>query len=65
MAFGKLDGGEVLARISDRSLQVGGITIRNNTFDGVMAGVVVQDNGGVGIGCALPSQVVALLASEQ
>jgi hypothetical protein len=64
VAFGKLQGGEVTARISDKALSVGGITLENNTFDGVMAGVVVRDDGGVGIGCALPAAVVALLTSE-
>jgi len=64
LVFGKLDGGEMLARISDRSLQIGGITLKNNTFDGVMAGAVVEHDGSVGIGCALPSQVAAFLAAE-
>lgn len=64
VAFGTLQGGEVQARISDRSISVGGITLTNNRFDGVMAGVVVQDDGGVGIGCALPAAVAALLTSE-
>ena len=64
VAFGTLDGGEVQAKISDRALSVGGITLENNMFDGVMAGVVVRDDGGVGIGCALPAAVAALLKSD-
>jgi len=64
VAFGTLQGGDVQARISDKALSVGGITLTNNRFDGVMAGVVVQDDGGVGIGCALPPAVVALLTAE-
>jgi hypothetical protein len=64
VAFGTLRGGEVSARISDRALSVGSITLENNTFDGVMAGVVVDGDGGVGIGCALPPAVAALLTTD-
>ncbi|WP_372523835.1 hypothetical protein [Sulfuricaulis sp.] len=63
IAFGKLDGGEISARVSDRSIQVGGITLENNQFHGVMAGVVVQANGAVGIGAPIPPTVLKLLKS--
>ena len=65
IAFGKLDGGEISARISDRSIQVGGVTIENNQFTGTMAGVVVEPNGGVGIGCAIPPAVLRLLQDDR
>ena len=61
IAFGKIDGGEISARISDRSIQVGGITVENNQFHGAMAGVVVQSNGGVGVGAPIPPAVLRLL----
>jgi hypothetical protein len=64
IAFGKLDGGEVSARIADTKLQVGGITLQSNVFDGVMAGLVVRDDGGVAIGAALPPVVRRLLATK-
>ena len=35
--------------------------IENNLFHGTMAGVVVDRNGGVKIGAALPAQVVKWL----
>jgi hypothetical protein len=44
LAFGKLDGGEVSARITDKAIQVGGIMVENNIFGGQMAGVVVRSN---------------------
>lgn len=61
VVFGRLGGGEVEARVSDKNLRIGGITLSNNTFDGAMAGVVVEEDGAVRIGCALPPAVVALL----
>jgi len=64
VAFGKLDGGETSARISDRSIQVGGITLENNVFAGQMAGVVVQANGSVGIGAAIPALVRQWLSNQ-
>ena len=60
-ASGKIDGGEISARVSDRSIQVGGVTVENNWFHGAMAGVVVQTNGGVGIGAPIPPEVLKLL----
>ena len=62
VAFGKLDGGEISAQITDRMIQVGGMKLENNTFAGAMAGVVVEENGSVGMGCALPQAVVRLLS---
>jgi hypothetical protein len=64
LAFGKLDGGEVSARITDRSIQVGGITVENNLFGGQMAGVVVRSNGSVGIGASIPPAVRQWLSSH-
>ena len=61
IAFGKIDGGEISARVSDHSIQVGGVTVENNWFHGAMAGVVVQTNGGVGIGAPIPPEVLKLL----
>ena len=35
-----------MSRITDRNIQVGGITSENNLYQGAMAGVVVDPNGG-------------------
>jgi hypothetical protein len=64
VAFGKLDGGEISARITDREIQVGGIRVENCSFGGNMAGVVVDPSGGVGIGAPLPPIVLKLLTSR-
>jgi hypothetical protein len=50
----KIDGGEVSARITDRNIQVGGMTIENNVFSGAMTGVAVRADGGVSIGAPIP-----------
>src|SRR5712692_7165598 len=64
VVFGKLDGGEVSARISDRSIQVGGVTVQNNRFAGNMAGVVVESSGAVRIGAPIPLLVLQWLSSQ-
>ena len=53
VAFGKIDGGEVSAQITDKQLKVGGMTLQNNVFNGVMAGVVVNADGTIRVGCCL------------
>ena len=60
IVFGKIDGGEISAKISDKRIQVGGITLENCTFNGVGAGVAVYENGGVGIGAPIPASLLAL-----
>ena len=64
VAFGKLDGEEVSARITDRLIQVGGTTLENNRFIGNMAGVVVDPKGGTGIGAPIPSIVLQWLTGK-
>ncbi len=63
VAFGKIDGDEISATISDKKIQVGGITLPNNKFAGNMAGVVVHSDGRVGIGAPIPPQVLSWLLS--
>jgi hypothetical protein len=64
VAFGKIGGGEITARITDRIIQVGGFTIQNNTFIGDMAGVIVFADGGVGIGAKIPPKIREWLSSK-
>jgi len=63
VAFGTLDGGEISATISDKKIQVGGITLENNIFIGNMAGVIVHRDGSVKIGASIPTQVLSWLSS--
>ena len=54
IVFGTISGEEVSASVTDRQIRVGGITIENCLFNDVGAGVVVDKNGGVGIGAPIP-----------
>src|SRR4030095_7935406 len=60
VAFGKVGGGELSVRISDRSIQAGGLVVDNNSFAG-MAGVVVEPTGEVGVAGPIPSLVLQWL----
>jgi hypothetical protein len=64
LAFGRLDGGEISAQITDKTIKVGGVTLGNNTFIGNMAGVVVTPTGGVSIGSPLPPLVIQWLSGK-
>jgi hypothetical protein len=65
IVFGKIDGGEISAKISDRRIQVGGATIENCTFNGFGAGIVVDENGGIGIGTPIPKSLLALFQQRE
>ena len=63
--FGKIDGGEISARITDKQIQVGGITIANCVFEGTGAGIVVDEKGGVGIGAPIPPSLLQLFKPKE
>jgi hypothetical protein len=54
VVFGTLQGDEIEARITDRLIRVGGITVGNSVFNGVGAGVVVGADGSVSIAAPIP-----------
>lgn len=64
IAFGKLGGGEISVRITDRAIQIGTNRIENGTFGGNMAGVLVQPDGAFAIGAPIPPIVLDLLQSR-
>jgi hypothetical protein len=61
IAFVKADGGEITARITESTIGVGGITLKNNTFIGDMTGVSVMRDGRVSIGARVPLRVMEWL----
>jgi hypothetical protein len=61
VVFSKRGGGEVTARITDSTIQVGGVALRNNTFVGDMTGVSVMPDGTVRIGARVPLKVIKWL----
>lgn len=54
VVFGKIGGGEISARITDKKIQVAGSTIENNVFDGVMVGLEIRADGTWAIGAPIP-----------
>jgi len=62
IVFRKLDGSETSARISDKQIQVGSVTVRNCIVEGIGAGIALDENGSVGIGTPIPPSVLALLS---
>jgi hypothetical protein len=64
VAFGMLEKGNVVVRITDAFLQIGSTKVQNNVFDDNMAGVIVDESGTISIGVRLPQSVVRLLTSS-
>jgi hypothetical protein len=64
IVFGKIDGGEISAKITDKLIQVGGLTIKNMVFNGVGAGIIVDEKGGVGIGAPIPKSLLQLFEGK-
>jgi len=64
IVFGNINGGEMTAKISDKRIQIGGITMENNTFVNCGAGVVVDQNGGVSMGAPIPASLLALFGKQ-
>lgn len=49
ITFGKLDGGECCAVISDEEIRLGGMVVKNKLFRNSLAGVVVDPEIGMGM----------------
>lgn len=67
VVFGTLKGEEMTARITDRKMVVGGLTLENNQFSGGdkgMAGVVVREDGSIAIGGGIPPIVLGWLSQD-
>ena len=65
LVFGTIRGEEISATITDRQIRVGGITVENCVFNGVGAGIVVDESGGVGIGAPIPPALLRWFKSGQ
>ena len=63
VAFGKLNSGEISVTISDKKIQVKGVTLENNLFTRNMAGVIVRPDGSIKIAAPIPAQVSSWLSS--
>ena len=61
ITFGTLKGDEITVKVSDRSIEAGGVTFANKRFNGTGAGVAIARDGSVNIGVEIPPEVLALL----
>ncbi len=59
--FGSLQGQETEIKITDREIRVGSNIFQANHVIGSYIGIVVDKNGGIGMGGALPPEIQKLL----
>jgi len=64
VVFGTIRGKEISAVVTDRQIRVGGITVKNCLFNGVGAGIVVDESGRVGIGAPIPATLLRWFKSK-
>ena len=62
--FGYVKGEENSATITEHLIKVGGYHIKNNIFNGVSVGVLVDVNGDIAIGGQIPPTIIQLLANR-
>lgn len=60
IVFGTITGEKISAVVNDREIRIKdkNISIRNNVFNGVAAGIVVDERGGVAIGAPIPASLL-------
>ena len=61
ITFGTIKGDEIAVKISDRSIEAGGVSFTNKRFNGTGAGVAIARDGSVNIGFEIPPEVLVLL----
>lgn len=62
--FATKEGDDNYAIITDHLIKVGGYHIKNNIFNGVSVGVLVDINGDIAIGGQIPPTIIQLLANR-
>lgn len=65
IVFGTLKGDELSVVISDKQIRVGTNVIQNCAFNGVGVGVVVNKDGGFGIGASIPQWFSKYIAKKE
>lgn len=58
--FGRIIGEETEIRITDREIRIGTNTFQNNLVFGFAVGIIVNSNGGIGMGAELPPELQSL-----
>jgi hypothetical protein len=55
--FGRINGEETEIKISDKQILIGTNTFQNNHVIGCAVGIIVNKNGGIGMGAGLPPEL--------
>ena len=63
VVFGTIKGDEISVKVTDRQIEVGNHILENNVFNGVGAGVVVDETGSIGIGTPIPPTLARFFES--
>ena len=61
ITFGTFKGDEIAVKISDRSIEAGGVSFTNKRFNGSGAGVAIARDGSVNIDYEIPPEVLTFL----
>jgi len=60
--FGRLNGEETEIKITDREIRIGTNVFQGNMVSGFAVGIIVDSNGGIGMGAGLPLELQQLFS---
>ncbi len=58
--FGRINGEETEIKITDREILIGTNKFQSNLVSGFAVGIIVDSNGGIGMGAGLPPELQSL-----
>ncbi len=58
--FGRINGEETEIKITDKEIRIGTNVFQNNIVSGFAVGIIVDGNGGIGMGSGLPPELQSL-----
>ena len=64
IVFGKIDGGEDEVTINDKQIEYRGNVLQSNMFEGHRVGLLIYEDGGMGMGAPIPPFLVKLLEKK-
>ncbi|HFC54431.1 MAG TPA: hypothetical protein ENJ43_08375 [Gammaproteobacteria bacterium] len=61
--FGRINGEETEIKITDKEIRIGTNVFQNNIVSGFAVGIIVDGNGGIGMGAGLPPELQSLFSA--
>ena len=61
--FGRINGEETEIKITDKQILVGINTFQNNQVTGCEVGIIIDKNGGIGMGAGLPPELQSIFST--